>query len=278
MKAIRKFQNKPNEFWANIKLLSQYIGYTERSTKLIKIPKVNQILETYKALNLSTTHLLTKKNKPTRFLNEIIQYFKLRADLLNNHARTNLLKKDSAKKEFEKLYNSSKHNCPLPMNKQKGEKRAYSYFTCMINMIIEKNLKGRTCDYDPKVLTTFTRNNHPEIVLSRRIDGAYPSTLNPKAIWEIKEYYYTTTFGSRVADGIYESLLDGYELNEVKTNLSIPVEHYLFVDDYRTWWELGGKSYLCRIIDMLHMGYISEVIFGKEIFRRIPQIVKKWQI
>ena len=31
------------------------------------------------------------------------------------------------------------------------------------------------------------------------------------ALWEIKEYYYTTTFGSRVADGVYETLLDGLE-------------------------------------------------------------------
>lgn len=276
MIAIQKFQNKPNEFWANVKLLSQHIGYTERSTKLIKIPTVDQILEAYKDLNLSTKYLLTKTNKPSIFLIELIEYFKLRADLLNNQAKNDLLNKDSAKKEFNKLLKSSKPQCPLPMNKQKGKKKTYAYFTCMINILIENNLKGKICDYDPKVLTTFTRNNNPKIVLSRRVDGAYPSAINPKAIWEIKEYYYTTTFGSRVADGIYESLLDGYELNNVMAKLKIQVDHYLFVDDYRTWWELGGKSYLCRIIDMLHMGYISEVIFGKEIFRRIPQIVAKW--
>jgi hypothetical protein len=146
----------------------------------------------------------------------------------------------------------------------------------MINMLIESNLKGKKCNFDPKELNTFTHCNRPGIVMARRVDGAYPSTLNPKTIWEIKEYYYTTTFGSRIADGVYESLLDGYELNEVQKTLGISVKHYLFVDAYETWWELGGKSYLCRLIDMLHMGFIDEVIFGKEIFERIPKIVKTW--
>jgi len=51
--------------------------------------------------------------------------------------------------------------------------------------------------------------------------------INPIAIWEIKEYYYTTTFGSRVADGVYETLPDGLELREAKENLKIHVEHNL---------------------------------------------------
>jgi len=29
-------------------------------------------------------------------------------------------------------------------------------------------------------------------------------------------YYYTTTFGSRVEDGVYETLLDGMELEELR--------------------------------------------------------------
>ena len=33
---------------------------------------------------------------------------------------------------------------------------------------------------------------------------------------------------------------------------------------------------LCRIIDMLHMGYINEVLFGYEVIERLPSIVKKW--
>ena len=99
--------------------------------------------------------------------------------------------------------------------------------------------------------------------------------MNPIAIWEIKEYYYTTTFGSRIADGVYETLLDGLELEELNTSEKIFVEHYLMVDAYDTWWN-DGKSYLCRMVDMLNMGYVDEVLFGKQVITELPRIVKGW--
>lgn len=125
------------------------------------------------------------------------------------------------------------------------------------------------------MLTSVSQNNLLKRTLSRRVDGAFPNTLNPIAVWEIKEYYYTTTFGSRIADGIYETLLDGMELAEIKDNLGAKIEHYLIVDDYNTWWNMG-RSYLCRICDMLHMGLLTEAIFGRETLTRIPEIVKIW--
>ncbi|MDQ3815017.1 MAG: hypothetical protein M3347_13840 [Armatimonadota bacterium] len=161
------------------------------------------------------------------------------------------------------------------MNKQKGEKRAAAYFTGIINMLIEANTEGLPCDYDPRALTTVTLNNVPLRTLARRVDGAFPRTVNPIAVWEIKEYYYTTSFGSRVADGVYETLLDGMELQELREHEKIDVQHYLMVDAYYTWWQ-GGRSYLCRIIDMLHMGYVDEVLFGYEVMERLPAIVKEW--
>jgi hypothetical protein len=94
------------------------------------------------------------------------------------------------------------------------------------------------------------------------------------AVWEIKEYYYTTTFGGRVADGVYESLLDGMELEELRQQ-GVEVKHYLMIDDRFTWWDCG-RSYLCRIVDMLHMGYVDEVLFGREVIERLPTLVKLW--
>mgnify|MGYP001344705122 CR=1 FL=1 len=47
------------------------------------------------------------------------------------------------------------------------------------------------------------------------------------------------------------------------------------VDDYNTWWAMG-RSYLCRICDMLHMGLLTEALFGEEVVERIPQLVKEW--
>ena len=124
-------------------------------------------------------------------------------------------------------------------------------------------------------MTAFTDSKFPVHSLSRRVDGSFPNVINPIAIWEIKEYYYTTTFGSRVADGVYETLLDGYQLNEVREHLHRKVSHYLMVDDYYTWWTCG-RSYLCRICDMLYMGLLTEALFGKEVVQRVPQLVKEW--
>jgi hypothetical protein len=65
------------------------------------------------------------------------------------------------------------------------------------------------------------------------------------------------------------------ELQELFDNEQIDVKHYLFVDAYKTWWQ-DGRSYLCRMIDMINMGLVDEVIFGKEALTRIPEIVKSW--
>ena len=182
---------------------------------------------------------------------------------------------ERAKAEFERLRAELSPTCPLPMNKQRGEKRGPAYLTGIVNMLIEAHSDGNACDYDPRSLTKFTRNNAPLRTLARRIDGAFPTTINPVAVWEIKEYYHTTTFGSRVADGVYETLLDGMELAELSTSEGVEVKHFLIVDSHFTWWECG-RSYLCRLIDMLHMGYVDEILFGYEAVERLPSIVKEW--
>lgn len=162
------------------------------------------------------------------------------------------------------------------MNKQKGDKRAEAFLTGLVNMIVESRVGDAPVDYDPRELTTFTGNGVPIRTLARRVDGAFPSTKNPVAIWEIKEYYYTTTFGSRVADGVYETLLDGMELESLRDDEALHVDHLLVVDAHYTWW-VCGKPYLCRIIDMLHMNYVSEVLFGREVVERLPDIVDEWK-
>ena len=142
-------------------------------------------------------------------------------------------------------------------------------------MLIEAHAAGHPVNYDPRELTTVTAGGAPLRTLARRVDGAFPAVVNPIAIWEVKEYYYTTTFGSRVADGVYETLLDGMELEELRVSENVDVLHYLMLDARYTWWDCG-RSYLCRIVDMLHMGYVDEVLVGREVIERLPQIVPLW--
>lgn len=275
MKPDLRFLGQPKHFWANVRLIGQLVGYTARGTGQVCIPSLSEIKKGLREANLATNHVLSDGNQPTKFGKDLVAYFEHRAAVLNDFVEPQLMDAKEAKRVFGRLDRQLKPKCPIPMNKQKGPKRTPAYFTGIINMLIEANAAGLPCDYDPRELTSFAREGIPLRTLARRIDGAFPSVINPVAVWEIKEYYHTTTFGSRVADAVYETLLDGMELEELRESAGVPVKHYLMVDSHYTWWECG-RSYLCRIIDMLHMGYVDEVLFGSEVVERLPQIVEEW--
>ncbi len=292
MQPNKKFLDLDKSFWASVRSVSQTAGYSIRGEGTIKVPSVQEIKEAFADLHLDPKKIEGNGNI-SDLAKTLMSYFKHRADVLNNFVEPRLMdavllknkegktlnargaKTCKARKTYESLRKKLKPNCPLPMNKQRGKKKAKAFFTCMINMLIEANAEGLPCDYDPMKLATITQSGIPLRTLARRLDGAFPNIVNPHAVWEIKEYYYTTTFGSRVADGVYETLLDGMELQELYQNEGVKVLHYLMVDSHYTWW-VSGRSYLCRIIDMLHMGYVDEVLFGYEVVERLPNLVKQW--
>lgn len=276
MKADLRFLTQPQEFWANVRTISQEVGYTERGTKSIKIPSLKAIRDKFDKLGLNASHIARTDNTLTDFGQRLFDYFTFRAEVLNDTVQGHLMNKESAETEFNRLKSSLTSKCKLPMNKQTGDKKNHSFLTCIVNMLVEDNIGDAPCDYDPRSLTTMTHDARPLRTLSRRVDGAFPSVVNPIAIWEIKEYYYTTTFGSRVAVGVYETLLDGMELEELEAAAQRKIQHILFIDDYFTWWNCG-RSYLCRMIDMLHMGYVDEVVFGREVLSRLPELAQEWK-
>lgn len=227
-----------------------------------------------KKLELLHDHLI-EGGKPTAFAQRLIDYFAYRAEVLNDTVQHQLMNAQQAQEMYERLRAMQNYKLAAPMNKQKGNKKKVAYLTAMVNMLIEAKSDGIEYDHDPRQLTTVTRDGMPLRTLARRVDGAFPSAVNPVAVWEIKEYYHTTTFGSRVADGVYETLLDGMELEEMSKETGVEVDHVLMVDAHYTWWDCG-RAYLCRIVDMLHMGYVDEVLFGREIEDRLPAIVADW--
>jgi len=255
------------EFWSFIRYASQMLGYSSRGKKTLRRYSESDIVSLAKQQNFS-------KN----LVNKVHRYLNYRSECLERISLC-LMTKEQAKKAFYKLVRSSEFDlenppCPLPRNKQKGEKRHPAYFTCIIN-ILTYQLKKRFVSEARELVTIRDKGGKLLMTLSRRTDGAYPDLTNPVAIWEVKEFYSTTTFGSRVADGVYETSLDGYELKEISPFLPNPIRHYLLIDGYLTWWE-KGKSYLCRLVDIMHMGLVDEVIFGKEVFDRWPTIVSEW--
>lgn len=275
MKPDKKFLQQDKSFWANVRTISELLGYTHRGTKQIKIPTPLEVKAALQRIGLNAVHIIGPDDAINDFGQLLFAYFDYRARILNSFVEPRLMDVGKAKEVFEALRIELQPTIAFQMNKQKGEKQNYAFFTSIINMLIEANAQGLPWNNDPRKLTTFTRYDAPLRTLARRVDGAFTSTVNPVAIWEIKEYYYTTTFGSRVADGIYETLLDGMEIEELHEHEQVDVLHYLMLDSHNTWWN-DGRSYLCRLIDMLHMGYVDEVLFGYEVVERLPSLVKEW--
>jgi hypothetical protein len=274
MIANPEFQKQPKMFWAYVRSLSQHLGYTLRKQKQIKIYTVAEMCTGLSELGLDPAKIASATGSPTPLGRELRKYFEYRAKVLNAVA-PQLMNAAEAAALFKELHAARLYPCPIPMNKQKGRKKKPAYFTGIVNMLIASSTRGASCNYSPNELTTITLDGAAIRTLSRRVDGAFPKVVNPVAVWEIKEYYYTTTFGSRIADGVYETLVDGMELEELRKEESIDVKHYLMVDAYETWW-LKGRPYLCRIVDMLHMGYVDEVLFGREVVERIPALTAQW--
>lgn len=272
MKPISHFLNKPKSFWALIRSLSQKIGYSANGD--ILVPNKSDLLVAFMELNIYQYQIILN-NSCTELMSEVIYYFSERASMLHKYAEKNLQNVEQARAMFLQLQEQLKPSCPIPMNKQRGQMRTEAFLTGIVNMLIEQHTQGVSCDFDPRKLVTITRDGMPVRTFARRLDGAFPSTVNPIAVWEIKEYYYTTTFGSRIADGVYETLLDGMEIKDLREHEGIDIKHYLMVDSYYPWWGCG-KSYLCRMFDMLHMGYVDEILFGKEVVAEMPRIVSEW--
>lgn len=275
MKPFSKFHNMDASFWAFIKFISETLGYTDRRENIVKSYSMNEIRDLCQKYNI---------NVSDDIIENALTYTQMRADLLNNFAESMLMNAQTANEEYQKweqLHRIENYYCKIPLNKQKGEKRQIAFFTAIINILAEKTIREFTgltnslgFDDDPHGLTyIWDENRHLIGASSRRFDGAYPSTESPKIVWEIKEYYYATTFGSRVADGVYETQLDGFEFKELFNRTGCKIYHVLFVDAYSTWWK-QGKSYLCRLVDAMNSGVVDEVIVGKEILTRWPELLR----
>lgn len=274
MRSNLRFRGQSKAFWANVRTIGQELGYTTRRSGQVRVYSIAEMAAAMTDVGLRVTHL-TGKQGPTELGQSLEEYFQYRAEALNAYVEPKLMDADEARDLFESMRASLNPKCPFPLNKQKGEKAGPALLTGMVNMILEANAGGLPVVYDPRELTTFTKDGAPLRTLARRVDGCLPGPVNPIALWEIKEYYYTTTFGSRVADGVYETLLDGMELEELREHEGMDCEHVLIADSHYTWWKCG-RSYLCRIIDMLNMGYVDEVLFGREVVEKLPSLVQGW--
>lgn len=269
MRRFDDFAGKDGRFWKEVRFVSQALGYTTRGTG----SSPSEILS-YSPDEIANAFRSRGYNIDRERVNELAKYSEMRKSAIES-AKELLMDAKQAKEAYESVSKRIGWEAVYfdpPMNKQKGSKRDIAFLTAIVDLLTFEILQkySLSFDHDPHSLLEFTNVTGDLVgVSSRRFDGAAPSTRNPYVVWEIKEYYYTTTFGSRIADGVYESRLDGFELNEFDAEGAQNAEHVLFVDSYSVWWE-QGKSYFCRLIDMLNEGSVDEIIFGKEALSRWP--------
>lgn len=273
MQVLEDFRGQPPEFWAVVKLVSPMIGYSYRGRNAdpsrIRRYTIDEIVDALESRELRAEEDV---------LSKVAAYSEARAGLLEAAAAPNLMSREEARELFEQLRSDLKPPAAvLPMNKQAGDKQHPAYLTCIVNMVTWHALVERfgtgELDSNPRQALTFSRDGRPLRTLARWMDGAFPGTDRPIAAWEVKEYYGTTSFGSRIADGVYVAGLDGYELNELRS-VGLEVKHYLFVDA-REWWD-KGKSYLCRIVDLVQGDLLDAAFCGREVVSQWPATISEW--
>lgn len=267
MKPNLLFKDQGHDFWAIAKYASEQAGYTSRKTRAapsaLRTLTPAQIKETLKERGIDPRTITAET------YDLVAAYIGYRAKVLTEEVEPALMNRDEARQCFEEVKSRINPKLAATMNRQKGEKRHEAYLSSMVAMFAEEAFGHDGFVNDAQKLAILTENNALKGIFSRRFDGVIPSTRDPIAMWEVKEYYGTTSFGSRVADGVYETLLDGYEINAFENEYGRRIAHYLFVDDKFTWWGMG-KSYLCRMIDMLHTGHVDEVFFGRQVVSQWP--------
>lgn len=112
MTADQRYSNESLEFWANVKLISQRVGYTEKGTSRIKVPSLAEIEVAFYGLGLDTSRLKSETNTKI-FGEKLLGYFQYRANVLNGLVEPNLLNKDKAEALFIHLKNTYNPKCPF---------------------------------------------------------------------------------------------------------------------------------------------------------------------
>lgn len=271
MFASEEFLAKDRGFWAYVRIISAATGYTDRSTGNPKKYDKSDVNKTIDKRNIAPEPVLTNSTL-TDLGKSVIKYLNFRADKVSK--AINLFRSgEEAESDFDDMAGDYELD-HFQTNKQGNNKPLFLANT--VNLVLEKEFD---LDFNPNprdLVTISDDNGELATTLSRRLDGACPALHNPAAIWEVKEFYRGKSFGSRIADAVYESMLVGEELTKLEQQYGIKVYHYLIVDGGEEWSR--GKSYICRIIDILNMGLIDAAILGGEVTTQWPDVVNSWDI
>ncbi len=123
MKPEPRFLAQNETFWANVRTISEQAGYAVRGQALVKVLALEEMAAALRSVHLQTAHLMDRKGRPTTLGRKLLEYYRYRADVLNNFVEPRLMDGQRAKSLFKELKPKCWKRCPLPLNKQKGKKR-----------------------------------------------------------------------------------------------------------------------------------------------------------
>lgn len=268
-----RFSDRDREFWSYVRLISEQAGYQPRGEEIIKEYTTEDIQKTVEKTGINGGPLFGDFTSDglTELGDNLLEYLNFRSHKVEE-AMDGIRTREEAVDDFEEYIGDYELD-HFQTNKQGDDKPLV--FANTVNAVIEKEY-GTQFDPDPyKLPTALDDDKKLQMTFAKRLDGAVPHNRNPIAIWEVKEFYNSSTFGSRVADAIYEMMLISQEEGMLREETGREIELYLMTDGWTAWKK--GVSYICRIIDILNMGYIDGAIFGDDVLDDWIQVVKGWE-
>lgn len=109
----------------------------------------------------------------------------------------------------------------------------------------------------------------------RKVDVIVPTSLNPKLVVEIKEYWGEKLGGSKMTNAIYETLCVAHLIKQVEKH-GYRIKHLVILDGKRQWE--ARKSDLGRFLDLLNSGMIDGLLCGSEIREGLIELLEMWSI
>lgn len=269
MRANPAFLGQPERFWTVVQTAGDELGYKGRSSSN-RGPLSHSVDDVRAALGRRGAVEPSMES----WVYFAVEYMAFRAELLQRYVEPALMNREQASAEYSRLLAAGPWSSPTPLNQQAGETgKDPRYLTGMVNILTEAALGGYYFNANPQHQISLTIDGIPSKMMSRRLDGIFPITMiDPRACWEIKEYYGGTS-GSRINDGLNEIRLDGHEIwQSGRRDLMV---NYAIVDGYDAWWK-SNYSLLCQLIDILHKGLVTELLFGRQVLTDWPAVVRGW--
>ncbi len=112
MEPRKEFLGLEKRFWANVRTISQKLGYVvkvKRKKRIkgvtgpIKVPTLSEIKIALESIKLTATHIVRADGSPTDFGRQIINYFDFRADVLNRIVEPQLMTAEQAEALYTRL-------------------------------------------------------------------------------------------------------------------------------------------------------------------------------